>query len=318
MADHSEIIAWARQQLNAPQAVATLVVQAPWSTVLRVNTGERAAYLKQTSAGLFIEASVLRICHDTCGIKSVPCLIAADAGQCCFLMEESGHTSLREFYNGNPDTDLLMKALQIYRELQRATAPHIDAFLQAGVPDWRLHKLSAVYDDMASNDVFMTSLGLEAADIKAARDISGKLEKALQELDGFGIAPCLNHADLHDANMLLNKATGAVTIIDIGETVVEHPFLSLTAFLKRLPIRYPVLKDTEGFKALHAACFSGWGLADADLQAAEALAWQLLPLYSILVHTRLVNLSSKTTGDLSGMQDRVKRAFPQLVENLTG
>lgn len=65
----------------------------------------------------------------------IPEVIAADKNLHCFLMKKSGDETLRTLFDGYLDVTLLIQGLQIYRKIQKATASHVDAFIQMGVPD---------------------------------------------------------------------------------------------------------------------------------------------------------------------------------------
>ena len=49
---------------------------------------------------------------------------------------------LRTGFDGHLNVDLLVRGLQVYKNMQHATAPHVDAFLQAGasIDSQKLHE----------------------------------------------------------------------------------------------------------------------------------------------------------------------------------
>ncbi len=305
--DHA-IIHWARQVLDAPDAVAETIVETPWSRVLKISARGKNYYLKQPAAGLFVEAAIISKCRSLCGITAIPELIAQDDALHCFLMGDCGDKSLRMIFDGKLDAALMAAGIRAYTGFQRATAPHVDAFLQAGVPDWRGYKMPALYDALVNDDAFMAGQQLDNAQIKSARDYAAQVAASCAALAKFGIAECLTHSDIHDNNMIFG-ADGRISIIDLGETAVDHPFLSLAWLLRRTGFRYPLPPDGADYKTLFDACFDGWGLSGDEVQDAFSHANTLLPVYGILAHLRLSAASGEAIGDVPRMNDRIAGLF---------
>ena len=120
-------------------------------------------HVKQILPDLFIEVDVIQKCRELCEITDIPEVIAADKKLHCFLMKECGDASLRTVFDGSLNIDLLVQGLQVYTKMQKVTAPHMDAFLQAGVPDWRLENFSKLYQDLINNEEFLQTHGLYCA-----------------------------------------------------------------------------------------------------------------------------------------------------------
>ncbi len=308
MTADTAIIGWARQVLCAPEAVAETIVETPWSRVLKISAGDKNYYLKQPARGLFIEAEIISTCRTLCGISAIPELIAHDDALHCFLMGDCGDKSLRTIFDGKLDAALMAAGIRAYTGFQRATAPHADAFVAAGVPDWRRDKMPALYDTLVNDDAFMAAQQLDAATVKTARDFSARAAAGCAALAGFGIPECLTHSDFHDNNLIMD-GSGKISIIDLGETAVDHPFLSLAWLLRRTGFRYPLPPDGADFKMLFDACFDGWGMQAADVREAFSHANTLLPVYGILAHLRLMAASGDAIGDVPRMNDRIAGLF---------
>jgi hypothetical protein len=235
---HTKAIEWAMNVLKKTEINTTVVVQTHWSTVLKISAQQGSVYLKKTPPDLFIEVDVIQKCRELCGITDIPEVIAVNKDLHCFLMKECGDASLRTVFDGHLNIDLLLQGLQVYTRMQKATAPHVDAFLQAGVPDWRLENFSKLYQDLINNKEFLQTHGLEAAQIQILQNALRKVEMLCKELSNYGIPECLNHSDFHENNMLFCSTTQKVSIIDLGETAINHPLFSLAAFLKIPCSRY--------------------------------------------------------------------------------
>ena len=74
---HAEVIEWAMQALDQSEINTTVVVETPWSNVLKISTQQGSVYLKQTPSDLFIEVDVIQKCRELCGIADIPEVIAA-------------------------------------------------------------------------------------------------------------------------------------------------------------------------------------------------------------------------------------------------
>lgn len=308
MTANAAIIDWARQALRAPDAVFETVVGTPWSRVLKISAGGKNYYLKQPAAGLFIEADIITACRNLCGITAIPELVAQDDDLHCFLMSDCGDKSLRTIFDGRLDAALMAQGIRAYTNFQRATAPHVDAFIGAGAPDWRLDIIPRLYSALVHDDGFMATHQLDAAQIKNARGYAATVAASCAALASYNIPECLTHSDIHDNNMILG-AGGGINIIDLGETAIDHPFLSLAWLLRRTGFRYPLAPDSADYKTLFDACFDGWKISDGDLQQGFRHANTLLPAYGILSHLRLMQSTGAAIDDVPRMNGRVRELF---------
>lgn len=309
MTQGDAIITWARGALGAPQAVAETIVETPWSRVLKIPAGDKNYYLKQPARGLFIEADIIATCRSLCGITAIPGLVAQDDALHCFLMTDCGDKSLRTIFDGKLDAALIAQGIRAYTQVQRATAPHVDAFLGAGAPDWRLDIIPRLYSALVDDGDFMAAHGLDAAQIKNARAYAATVAASCTALAAYNIPECLTHSDIHDNNMILG-ADGRISIIDLGETAIDHPFLSLAWLLRRTGFRYPsAAAGGADYQTLFDACFDGWGIAGDDLQRAFRHANTLLPVYGIISHLRLMQAAGSAIEDVPRMRGRLRELF---------
>jgi hypothetical protein len=152
---HAEAIEWAMKTLKQSVLTTSVIVETHWSIVVKISTPDGSVYLKQTPLDLFIEASVLKQYRETCGITDIPEVITVNNNLHCFLMKECGDATLRILFDGKLNVDLLVQGLEVYKTIQHATTKHIDAFLQDGVPDWRLKIFSKLYQDLVSKSTYL-------------------------------------------------------------------------------------------------------------------------------------------------------------------
>lgn len=153
-------------------------------------------------------------------------------------MKECGDLSLRTLFNGSLNVPILIQGIEVYKKMQRATAPYVNDFITLGVPDWRLKQFPKLYNSLISNEDLLKSHGLEAVQIKKLQDLSNYLQVLCDELELYAIPECLNHSDFHENNMVFSNTTKQVAIIDLGETAIDHPFFALYISLTTASFRY--------------------------------------------------------------------------------
>ncbi len=314
----NKITEWALSALEHPEkSEIETVVETPWSSVMKIKTKKGNFYLKQTPPSLFIEVDILKLCRNGCHITDIPELVAENKALNCFIMRECGDVSLRTFFEGKLNVDILVEGLQLYKTIQKATTQHIDEFIKIGVPDWRLEQFPKLYQELVNNDLFMKTQELDSNQIKILQSSVPKLEEHCQKLSSYGIPDCLNHSDFHENNMVISLATKKVYLVDLGETAINHPFFSLAAFLTVPCKRYDVSRESETYQKLHDTCFEKSLLSPSDLQKALSLTETLLPIYLIFAQMRLVNATDPDAlRGITRMKNRIKDAFIWFINNL--
>lgn len=286
---HGEITEWAMKVLKQTEMKSSVIVETPWSTVLKINTQDGPVYLKQTPSDLFIEFEILKKCRDLCQVNDIPEIIKVNESLRCGLMKSCGEASLRTMFNEHLNVDLLINGLQVYRKIQQATAPHVDGFIQLGVPDWRLERFPKLYHDFVSNEEFLLTHGLEMAQVNLLQEGVHKIKNLSQALLNYGILPCLDHSDFHENNMLFNNATKKISIIDLGETAINHPLFSLAAFLKTSCERYNIMIDSMDYQKLYTACFNAWLDDKESMTRVVELINGLLPVCLLFAQKRFLD-----------------------------
>ncbi|GAA1160197.1 phosphotransferase [Kribbella jejuensis] len=155
------------------------------------------------------------------------------------------------------------QALTQYASLQRAVVPRVEELLRLGVPDAR--------EPVALFDSAISSLTSEAR----ARlvDLRPRLVGWWEELAAVGVPDSLDHADLHDGQILV-AGEGRYTFFDWGDANVGHPFFSLLVTLERAAS----LDGAEVVARLEDAYLDAWtedGHTLHDLRRAASLARRL-------------------------------------------
>lgn len=232
-------VAWAAEALAARGRRVTGEVQQPhlrpWSTVLRIPTDDGPVWLKANGPGTAYEPALLAALgawrrHDVL----VP--LAVDIGRGWSLQPDGGPT-LRSVQADAPDAAAWTRILQQYAVLQRALEPRVDDLLAIGVPDVRPSAVPRLFDALIDDDEAMLRGrpgGLADEQDRHVRAARADLVAWCAELDAGGVAPTLQHDDLHDANVLIGDG---YRFFDWGDAAIAHPFGSLLVCLRSVAHR---------------------------------------------------------------------------------
>lgn len=291
MSDIKKITAWANKTLlaNEYQLLSDLedIQMTAWSSVRRILTNQGYIYLKQMPERLSLEPIVIQILQNTVH-ANVPMVVAMDRDLNCFLMKDAG----KPFYYYTASVlreNLIREAIHQYQRIQGASISLVKQLLELGVPDWRLAQLPTLFQQLMKEKNLLTQDGMFSADIKKISNLIPQCAALCAELAKFKIAETLDHCDLHGANILIEEKQNTLTIIDWGETVITHPFFSLTAFLRNL-VQYYSFTEAE----LWDNCYADKNITDRNaLEKMVALARKLEPIYSALAFHRLLMSSDK-------------------------
>lgn len=290
---NKKIIPWACQYLlshgytlksNLPEDVQST----PWSCVVRFATSDGYIYLKHTPELLALEASIIQILHDQFHV-SVPEVIAHNAELNCFLMKDAGRP-LREILKKKFDVALFCKAIDQFTSMQLAVADQINIFLDMGVPDWRLDKLPDLYMQLLSQKEMLIADGLSEKEIDELKKLLPKVSDLCQKLSGYAIKPSIVQPDFNDNNTLIADILRDITMIDLGEIVISHPFFSLINCLQQAKKHHALTDKDDAYLQLMDACLKNYMNAESKkyLLDAFAIASILFFIYGALSNYRLM------------------------------
>jgi len=305
---HQPIINWAKQALHAygynTKVDVELVLEAPWSCVIKLFNKKDCFYLKQCPVDLLIEAKVIQILRQSCNVTNIPSIIATNPALHCFLMTACGDQTLRTFFAGNLQSDLLINGITVYKSLQKATSTHIDKFIGSGVPDWRLQNFPTLY-----KNILLTSKILTIEQIAELQKLQSAFNDTCKKLSNFKILDCLNHSDFHDNNILIDNLTKEIAIIDLGEVTIGNPLLSLSTCLRTIADRYQLQPKDETYIKLKSAVFEDWDIANKDLPKILELIAKILPIYFILNELRLIQVCQDPSSIRIRSSDKISNAY---------
>jgi len=221
----------------------------PWSTVCRAPTASSAVYLKICDPVQAHEPPLTEIVAREFP-SLVPALVARHPKEPWMLLDDGG-VKLREARSGDTVIEAWVRLLPRYAELQRTLAGREAELRAAGVPDRRLDRLAELLRPILADE-----RAAPPAVLERIRALLPAIERSCAELAATGIAPSIDHADLHDNNVLVRDR--GVTIIDWGDAGVTHPFLSLFVTFRFAVKALGVGWDATEILRLRDAYLEGW------------------------------------------------------------
>jgi hypothetical protein len=292
MKNYTNILKWATDCLISKgyplQCSPEIVFETPWSTVIRFSTLKEDFYLKQTPPSISLEPKIIQLLANQVR-ANVPHVMAINDDLHCFLMKDAGIT-LRKYLKTEFQQDLLYEAIKFYTTIQRATENHIESFLALGVPDWRLDKFPKLYDQIIKQTEFLKAEGITDEELQVLRDLNPKIKEQCGLLSQYQIPETLVQPDFNTNNILFDPISRKMTLIDLGEIAITHPFFSLHNFLLQATIHHDVKKLDQIYHQLQNTCFENWLKLTTKNQLLEAfmLTKKLWPIYSALAGYRLM------------------------------
>lgn len=256
----NDVLSWAIKHLellNTSLIKHEKVIDTSYSKVYKLTTNQNIYYLKQTPETLFIEPKTIQHLRKF-GCSHIPKFVAENKDLYCFLMESCGDQSLRHLFNGQIQMDMLKAGITNYTNIQRKVEQHTAELLNLGVFDWRIEKFSSLFVNLIQQEELLMSDGLSLEEIKQLNQAIGTCEALCEKLIETSIPETINHCDFHDNNMLIDKKTGKISIIDWGETVISHPFFSLNGCLWNLTYFQNITTQDNTYKEIQKHAIAPW------------------------------------------------------------
>lgn len=260
MKKHFDIIKWASDSLLAQgyslQHEPKIVVETPWSNVIRFSTLTDAIYLKQTPSSISLEPKIMQLLREQFH-ASVPIVIDINMNLYCFLMKDAGQV-LRDYLKNQFTPGLLCQAVREFTTIQRAIENQLESFLTLGVPDWRLDTFPQLYHHLLAQESFLKADGMTVKELQLLHDLSPQISEQCALLSQCGILETFVQSDFHSNNILFDPHTQKLTFIDLGETVITHPLFSLHTFLRQAIIHHGIKECDKTYCKLQEAFFENW------------------------------------------------------------
>ncbi|HEX6935184.1 MAG TPA: phosphotransferase [Actinomycetes bacterium] len=248
----------------------------PWSAVWRIPTDGGPVWFKANAAGMAHEAPLYAVL-----VRRAPTHVLAplalDPARGWLLLPDGGAT-LRDIEGARTDLGAWERMLQEYAEMQRNLEPYVDELLAAGVPDRGPEHLPRVRAALL-DDPDLLLLGDEHGLTAEQRDELLGEQSAYAalcaELAAYGIAPSLQHDDLHDHNVFVSPEPGGpLRVFDWGDAVVGQPFGVLLVSLRVVSDLIGAANGSAELLRLRDAYLEPWTTDRdiADLREAARLA----------------------------------------------
>lgn len=290
-----QIIHWAKDILKITDknvfSMSRAIAKTPWSHVFEINNGYEVFYLKWAPEMFSKEPKIIRFLDEHTN-ASVPQIIAENSKLNCFLMKNAGQT-LRETLNKKFSEELLLKTIKQFTTLQRDISEHVDALLEMGASDYRLEKIPDLYIQLIKKKDLLLSEGLSETEIKQLSDLTPTVCKLCRNLAASQIVETIVQPDFNDNNTLVDELTHKITVIDLGEIVISHPFFSLLNFLYQMKKHHGLSEKDDLYHRLENACFKSYKLyftSDKDFQNALATAKLVNIIYGLVDQDRFISV----------------------------
>ena len=252
----------------------------PWSSAFRIPTDGGTVWLKATGPGPAHEGPLLELFRKR-GVDHVLLPLAVHSNRPWILFDDGGPTLRQTRPDGSGDHDLeaWARILREYAALQRSleSGEAVAAMLAAGVPDGRPERLTGELVRLLDDDGAWARL--QDADGDEGRTTRSRLRQQYSEvaeraveLASIGIAPSIQHDDLHGGNILVGPAGDR--FFDWGDAVVAHPFSTLAVTFNSIAHKTKLSQDDPAFGHLEAVYLGAWtnAASPADLARAARLA----------------------------------------------
>ena len=198
------------------------------SAVFAVLTNVHRYYFK-TCGAPFTHEPQLAAALDSWMPGSVPRVLAMDTARHWLLMADAG-PMLRTRIQADGDTTLSDEMLRRFAALQQQMIPHQEELLRLGVPDRRLNRLPALYDDLIADTPALLvgqEEGVSAADLERLSAFAPTVRQLCAQLADYNLPETIQHDDFHTGNV-----SEHYHFFDWGECYVAHPFYSLLIALR--------------------------------------------------------------------------------------
>ena len=312
---NNEIVQWACKCLSShgytlKSNVPENVQITPWSYVVRFATSDGYVYLKRTPELLALEATVIQILWVQFN-ATVPKIIAHNAELNCFLMKDAGK-SLRGVLKQKFDEALLCKAIDQFTSLQLAVADRVDVFLDIGVPDWRLDKLPDLYKQLLSQKDMLIADGLSEIEVGELEALIPKVSDLCKKLSGYSIKQTFVQPDFNDNNTLIDDTSQEITIIDLGEIAISHPFFSLINCLEQIKKHHALTDEDDTYLRIKDTCLKNYMNCESKKHLSDAFstAGILFFIYGALCSYRLMVACDKGGLSASSFQRQGRPSNP--------
>lgn len=306
MSNQKQIIEWASQLLvskgclieHSPQ----IVVETPWSMVIRFLTSNGCFYLKQTPPDLFIESEIIKTIHKNISDSPVPTILFKSDEFNCFLMNSCGDYSLRTKFNGIIDPDRLIAGLNSYIKILRAFEKNHDDLEAIGVPNWHIDLFPDLFVELIQKKKLLLAEGLTETELSKLMKLVPIITSVCECLSKQTVRNTLVNGDFNENNLIVDEQTQHICIVDWGESVITHPFFTIASHLRSCARRYKLDLNGPLLEDIKQKCLSCWSDV-ANIRELNEIYQNILRLHPIFAALAICRLQVATDHKSKQMQN---------------
>ncbi len=163
-------------------------------------------------------------------------------------------------------------------------------------PRHRPHLRLQLYKSLISKKDLLLTDGLSDIEITALEALVPKVTYLCEKLSAYSIKPTFVQPDFNDNNTLISDVSQTITIIDLGEITISHPFFSLINCLQQIKKHHGLTEEDEAYLRIMDACLKNHLHLESKPHLLDAFltAQILFPIYVALSHYRLMLACDKT------------------------
>lgn len=289
-----------------------IVVETPWSTVIRFLTSDGCIYLKQTPADLFIEIGIIKTIQKNMPNSLTPMILCENPELHCFLMRSCGDHSLRTRFNGLIEPALLVTGISSYIKILRSFEQNLNALQMIDIPDWRVNQFPQLYVKFLENKALLLDEGLTQVEIDKLMRLIPVIESMCGSLSKQKIKETLVNSDFNENNLVINEKTQQISIIDWGESVIAHPFFSIASHLQSIARRYKLELKGVFLGKIKQQCLSCWSDI-ADMDELEMIYQNILRVHPIFCALAIHRLQAATANKSKELQNWFVAGFLRML-----
>jgi len=143
---------------------------------------------------------------------------------------------------------------------------------------------------ITQKDLLVTD-GLSEIEISKLDTMLSKISNLCQKLSAYSIKQTIVQPDFSDNNILIDNISQKITIIDLGEITISHPFFSLFNCFRQIKKHYALTEKDDIYLRIKQACFKNYMKffeSKEHLLDAFTIAHTLWYVYEMLSQYRLM------------------------------
>lgn len=239
------IIQWGYKQLKSLGDLTHKIIKStPWSFVVKYASDSNVFYLKKVPDMLHYESRLINALKKDFSAP-VPSIISFDTDMKCFIMTDSGEPMQSHLLSKNR-FELIESISYALFDFQKSVSMSHSVLYEIGVPDFTIARLPSLYREMIEDVDYFITEGLTEKDLLLLNNILFKIESGFSDFHHFEMVDTLIQPDFNLENTVISK-DGEISFVDLGESVISHPFFAIRNFLNKISRLYGCGYENESF-----------------------------------------------------------------------